>query len=127
MRLRYVQAFVDRKTGVAFHYFRRRDYPRIRLPGMPGSREFMEAYRDALDIQQLAIGSKRTKGGTINAAIVAYYQGRSFTDLASGTQAMRRAILERLRAAHGDLYARQDEAACGPQLVQGDPRAHGLR
>jgi hypothetical protein len=29
---RYVQSFVDRKTGAVFHYFRRRGYPRIRLP-----------------------------------------------------------------------------------------------
>ena len=28
---RYVQSFVDRKTGAVFHYFRRRGYPRIRL------------------------------------------------------------------------------------------------
>jgi hypothetical protein len=32
---RYVQSFVDRKTGTVFHYFRRRGYPRIRLPGVP--------------------------------------------------------------------------------------------
>jgi hypothetical protein len=32
---RYVQSFVDRKTGAVFHYFRRRGYPRVRLPGLP--------------------------------------------------------------------------------------------
>jgi integrase len=78
MRLRYVQAFVDRKTGVAFHYFRRRNQP-------------------------IAIGAKRTKAGSINAAIVGYYQSRTFAELAPGTKAMRRAIYERLRAAHGDM------------------------
>ena len=39
---RYVQSFVDRKTGAVFHYFRRRGYPRIRLS--QGSCGFMEAY-----------------------------------------------------------------------------------
>jgi hypothetical protein len=32
---RYVQSFVDRKTGAVFHYFRRRGYPRIRLCPAP--------------------------------------------------------------------------------------------
>ena len=58
MRLRYVQAFVDRKTGVAFHYFRRRGFPRVRLPGLPGSREFMAAYQDALEQPHVEIGAK---------------------------------------------------------------------
>jgi hypothetical protein len=60
---RYVQSFVDRKTGAVFHYFRRRGYPRIRLPGLLGSREFMEAYQRALDSQQMPIGASRTKAG----------------------------------------------------------------
>ena len=65
---RYVQSFVDRKTGAVFHYFRRRGYPRVRLPGVPGSREFMEAYQRALDSRQMPIGASRTKEGTVNAA-----------------------------------------------------------
>ena len=28
---RYVQSFVDRKTGAVFHYFRRRGYPRSQV------------------------------------------------------------------------------------------------
>jgi integrase len=99
---RYVQSFVDRKTGAVFHYFRRRGCPRIRLPGVLGSREFMEAYQIALDGPQMPIGAARTKAGTINAAIVGYYQSRSFAELAPGTQAIRRQILERFRADHGD-------------------------
>jgi hypothetical protein len=99
---RYVQSFVDRKTGAVFHYFRRRGYPRIRLPGSPGSREFMEAYQRALDGPQMPIGAARTKAGTINAAIVGYYQSRSFGDLALRTQADRRSILERFRNEHSD-------------------------
>jgi hypothetical protein len=100
---RYVQSFVDRKTGAVFHYFRRRRYPRIRLPGVPGSREFMEAYQQALDSQQMPIGASRTKAGTVNAALVGYYDSTMFFgSLAPGTQAVRRGILERFRAEHGD-------------------------
>jgi hypothetical protein len=101
--LRYVQSFVDKKTGAVFHYFRRPGYKRVRLPGLPGSREFMLAYQDALDQPQIAIGAKRTKVGTANAALVGYYDSTMFFgSLAPSTQAVRRGILERFRAEHGD-------------------------
>jgi integrase len=100
---RYVQSFVDRKTGAAFHYFRRHGYPRVRLPGLPGSREFVEAYQRALDSQQMPVGATRTKLGTVNAAIVGYYDSMMFFgSLAPSTQAIRRQILERFRTDHGD-------------------------
>jgi integrase len=100
---RYVQSFVDRKTGAVFHYFRRRGYPRVRLPGLPGSREFLETYQRALDSQQMPIGAARTKAGTVNAAIIGYYDSTMFFgSLAPSTQAIRRQILERFRADHGD-------------------------
>jgi integrase len=100
---RYVQSFVDRKTGTVFHYFRRRGYPRIRLRGVPGSREFMEAYQRALENQQTPIGATRTKMGTVSAAIVGYYgSSLHFQSLAPSTQQIRRGILERFRAEHGD-------------------------
>jgi hypothetical protein len=46
-KLDYVQVFVDRHGRVR-HYFRRHGYPRVALPGQPGSSEFMEAYLCAL-------------------------------------------------------------------------------
>ena len=100
---RYVQSFVDRKTGAVFHYFRRRGYPRVRLPGIPGSREFMAAYQRALDGPQMPIGASRTKAGTVNHSLVGYYDSTMFFgSLAPGTQVVRRGILERFRAEHGD-------------------------
>ena len=47
LKLKYVQAFVNRETGRPFYYFRRRGYPRVRLPGLAGSAEFMQVYQDA--------------------------------------------------------------------------------
>ena len=100
---RFVQSFIDRKTGAVFHYFRRPGYRRVRLPGLPGSREFMAAYQTALDQQPVPIGAKRSHAGSVSAAIAAYYDSTQyFGSLAPGTQAMRRAILERFREAHGD-------------------------
>jgi integrase len=100
---RYVQSFVDRKTGTVFHYFRKRGYPRVRLPGIPGSREFIAAYQTALDRPQTTIGATRTKAGTVNAAIIGYYDSTMFFgSLAPSTQAIRRQILERFRVDYGD-------------------------
>jgi integrase len=63
----------------------------------------MEAYQRALDGQQMPIGSTRTRVGSIDAAIIGYYDsGMFFGSLAPSTQAIRRQILERFRAEHGD-------------------------
>jgi hypothetical protein len=101
IRLKYVQAWVDR-DGRVHRYFRRPRYPRVRLPGLPGSAEFNRAYETALEGPALPIGAKRSKPGSVNAAIAGYFTSLEFRSLAVGTQAARRAILERFRAAHGD-------------------------
>lgn len=102
--LRYVQSFVDRNSGAVFHYLRKPGAKRVRLPGLLGSSEFMAAYQRALDGLPVPIGAGRTKAGTVNAAIIGYYDSTMyFGSLAPGTQRMRRSILERFRAAHGEL------------------------
>ena len=87
IRLRYIRGWVDKKTGKAYWRFRRRGYKEVTLPGLPGSREFMAAYQDALDQSQAPIGARRTRAGTVNAAIVGYYDSTMFFgSLAPGTQ-----------------------------------------
>src|SRR5215510_14270142 len=103
LRIAYVQSFRDKKTGAVFHYFRRAGFRRVRLPGLPGSTEFMAAYQAALGSRPEPIGvTKRSKPGSVSAAIVSYYGSQSFRNLTGGTPAMRRAILERFRGQHGD-------------------------
>jgi len=100
--LTYVNAFRDRH-GKVWHYFRRPGHRAIALPGLPWSAEFMAAYQVALaNMKAAAIGAARTKPGSINELIVAYYGHKTFTEeLAPATQAMRRAILERFRIGYG--------------------------
>jgi integrase len=103
LRIAYIQSFRDKKTGAVFHYFRRAGFMRVRLPGLPGSTEFMAAYQAALGSRPEPIGvAKRSKPGSVSAAIVSYYGSQSFRNLTGGTPAMRRAILERFRDQHGD-------------------------
>jgi integrase len=66
----------------------------------------MECYQAALAGQsapRLAIGAGRTRPGSIDALIVAYYgSALSFLSLGASTQRAYRNIIERFRAEHGD-------------------------
>jgi len=98
---KYVQAWVDRE-GRSHHYFRRRGFPRIPLPGVPWSPSFMATYEQAMATMPPPIGAAKTKPGSLSAVLVAYYGSQSFRGLAAGTQALWRPILERWRAQDGD-------------------------
>jgi hypothetical protein len=103
LRLRYVDEIKDR-YGKPRHYFRR-GHTRVSLPGLPGSAEFMAAYQAALDgvpEATIEIGASRTAPGTVNAAIVAFYQNYCFTKNKPITRQTDRNILEAFRAKHGD-------------------------
>jgi hypothetical protein len=67
LRLKYVQAWVDR-DGRVHRYFRRPGYPRVRLPGLPGSVEFMTAYQAALETRVEIGAAKRSKPGSVSTA-----------------------------------------------------------
>jgi hypothetical protein len=52
----------------------------------------------------IEIGASRTRAGTLNAALVSYYQSTAFTEgLAGSTRTSRRAILERFREEYGEF------------------------
>lgn len=98
----YVHEYRDRHGHVR-RYFRRPGFPRVALPGRPGSAEFMETYNTALAACRIReIGKDRSAPGTVSAAIGSYYTHNSFLGLAEITRQNRRAILERFRAEHGD-------------------------
>jgi integrase len=101
---KYTHGFIDH-DGKARFYLRAPGRKRVPLPGLPWSPEFMEARGKALDGDWAVpeLGASRTRSGTVNAAIVSYYQSSAFRDgLAASSQQMRRAILERFREGHGD-------------------------
>jgi integrase len=98
---RYVHAFIDR-NGHPRHYFRRRGYKQVALPGLPYSPQFIAAYEKALAGAPTLIGANRHDPNIVDAVITAYLNSRSFTELAATTQRMRRALLKRFCAEHGD-------------------------
>jgi len=106
-RFDYINQYRDRH-GRQRYYFRRKRQPRIPLPGLPDSPEFVEAYRAALaNPGTREIGENRSPQGSLSAAIARYYGDHSFLALAPITQKNRRAILERFRKAHGDNSLRE--------------------
>jgi integrase len=104
LRLKYVHEFIDRH-GKVRRYARLPGRKRVPLPGLPGSDEFMEAYREAVRAPLPAeskIGATQTRPGTFNALIVAFYCSTEFLGWAQETRRTRRNIIERFRAEHGD-------------------------
>jgi integrase len=102
LHLKFVQAWVDR-AGRAHHYFRRAGFPRVRLPGLPGSTAFVAAYAAALGSAPEPVGSDRSKPGSVAAGIGSYYGSPEFKALAPSSQAVRRAVLERFGRDHGGM------------------------
>jgi integrase len=101
--LKYVQRF-RAGDGNVYCYFRRRGQARVRLPGLPGSAEFMAAYQQALAAAPAPIGATlRSKPGSVSSAVAEYYGSQAFRSLTGGTPAQRRSILEHFREAHGHL------------------------
>lgn len=99
-----VHGYLNRH-GKAVFYYRVPGAKKVRLRGHPGSDEFMRAYdlAKAGERPKVEIGAGRTKPGTVNAALVSYYQSSAFRDgLAESSRKMRRAILEKFRQDHGD-------------------------
>jgi integrase len=99
--LRYVQRIRDRH-GAIRHYFRRPGYPRVTLPGEPGSPEFMEAYAAAMGAVAQQAGVSRTIPGSMSALAVSWYGSADFRHLAASTRRVYRAIVERFLALHGE-------------------------
>jgi integrase len=106
LRLKFVQAWVD-GDGRAHHYFRRAGFPRVRLPGVPGSPEFNRIYEAALGSTPDPVGASRSKPGSVAAAIASYFASSAFgKDLKPDTQAVRRFVLEAFKREHGDKLMR---------------------
>ena len=74
----------------------------VTLPGLLGSREFMDDYRAALSGKPLPIGADRDARGSFSALIAAWCQTAQFRQNSAGTQRTYRYDAERFRKKHGD-------------------------
>ena len=101
----YVHAYIDVR-GRERCYVRRPGFPRVPLPGLPYSAEFMAAYAAAMAAEtapRIEVGLKRSPPGSVGAAIAGYYGSQAFGELAAITRRARRLILDRFRNEYGQL------------------------
>lgn len=94
----HVHSYV--KGGRRYHYYRK-GRVRIRLPGQPGSAEFMAAYEAAKLEKPPEIGEARNTAGTMNALAAAWYKTPNFMRLAPASKRNYRRHVERFLAKHG--------------------------
>jgi integrase len=103
LRLDYIHEFRDRH-GKIRRYVRLPGGKRVPLTGSPGTEAFMAAYAAALagEAPLVEIGASRTQPGTVNAAVISYFNSAAFQAGAPDTRRTRRNILERFRVENGD-------------------------
>jgi len=97
---KFVHAFLDRHGAPRF-YFRRPGYPRVALPGLPWSPEFMRAYEQALGGQPIQVGAARVMPGTMRALAVSYFNSPAFRAMSGTTQQDYRHVIDRFCSQHG--------------------------
>lgn len=97
--LPHIQRFRDRH-GHLRHYFRKPGCKRVPLPGAPGSKEFMEAYRAAQDARR-DLGEGKSPPGSVSALVAAYYRSAEWGSLQPQTQTLYRNVLDRFRDEYG--------------------------
>ena len=112
IKLRYLVEDVDRHGNVRV-YFRRKGQRKIRLTGLPGSDQFMEAYRKCLAGLQ-APDPKQSKGiraakGSFKWLCEEYFASAEFKQLDLKTGLVRRRLLDRLCQLYGDKPASRVE------------------
>lgn len=99
IKLPYVDSFTDR-TGRARYYFRKRPAPRIPLPGLPGSTEFMAAYKAAIDeaVTPAPNSVKRTRSepGTFDNLAQLYFESTTYARLKPISRYAYKLTIERL-------------------------------
>lgn len=110
IRLAFVVEDVDRHGNVR-RYFRRKGQPKIRLRGLPGSTEFMNAYQVALSGEGLPYKKtsqrkKQSSVGTLNWLCEAYFACAEFKRLDRRTKRVRRNLLDNLCREHGEKPVR---------------------
>ncbi|WP_406737044.1 tyrosine-type recombinase/integrase [Thioclava sp. GXIMD4215] len=102
---KYCQGFMRR--GKPYWYYRRPGFPRVPLPGLPWSPEFMACYERAASGEKPEIGKTLTMQGSVSALVVSFYNTSDFKGLSDSTKVTYRGIIERFRADHGHRLVKE--------------------
>jgi integrase len=92
---KFTQGFVDRHGNARF-YFRRTGFPRVPLPGLPWTPQFMAVYEAAMAGQPPQIDASRGKQGTFAALAASYFASSAFLTMKPSTRGVYRNAIDRL-------------------------------
>jgi integrase/recombinase XerD len=102
LHLRFVVSDRDRHGNVRY-YFRRKGEKKVRLHGIAGSKEFMDAYDNALSLKY-PLGATTVRAfdrGSFGYVCQLYYSNAIFRKLNVQTQSWRRRVLEEICRQYG--------------------------
>src|SRR3979490_751152 len=101
IKLGYLNEFIDRHGKVRY-YFRRPGSRSVKLPGLPGSIEFMSSYQAALaTVAPPPASPKHVVRGSLAEITAAYFRSAAFANLSESSQQVYRLVLKPVLAAHG--------------------------
>ncbi len=96
VRLKYVTTDFDRHGNIRYYFRKRGETGKLRLPGLPGTAEFMAAYQAAYAGLPLPAPSapqiQRAAGDSLQWLCNAFFQSGVFRGQAEGTKASKRRI-----------------------------------
>jgi integrase len=114
---KFTHGYIDCR-GKARFYFRKSGFPKVSLPGLPWSPEFMAAYEQALKATEkpanaiAQIGADHVVPRSMRALAIAYYDSAAFSALKPTSQTVYRSIIDGFcretgkdGKLHGDLSA----------------------
>src|SRR6516165_8730792 len=94
IKLRYVNEYVDRHGRVR-RYFRRPGSRGVKLPGLPGSIEFMDAYQAALaTVAPPPPSLKHVIHGSLAEIAAGYFRSAAFANVSETSQQLYRWALK---------------------------------
>jgi integrase len=106
IRLHYVNEYRDRHGRVR-RYFRRPGSRGVKLPGLPGSIEFMDAYQAALaTVAPPPPSTKHVIRGSLAEIAAGYFRSAAFANLSETSQQLYRLALKPVLDAHGHRLVR---------------------
>jgi integrase len=118
IKLRYVNEFIDRH-GKVRHYFRRPGSRSVKLPGIPGSIEFMAAYQAALAaVAPPPASTKHVIHGSLTEVTAGYFRSAAFANLSPSSQQVYRLVLNPVLAAHGHRLVREMPKSAARNIIE---------
>jgi integrase len=118
IRLRYINEFIDRH-GKPRYYFRRPGSRSVKLPGLPGSIEFMDAYQAALaTVVPPPPSSKHVIRGSLADLVAGYFRSAAFANLSPSSQQLYRIALKPVLEAHGHRLVREMPKSSARNVIE---------